>query len=196
MIRALIDAFPEYQNGAQYELKPYKNVTEFFRTGISSNTAVSMRGGSEKSSFSANVNYLFDQGFLPENDLSKFNIGIGGRTEVAKGLTISGTMNFVKTDMKTPPISYGDGSGIGGGSGISVFADVLYTPRSVDLMGLPYENPIDHRSVYYRSANDIQNPIWTTKYASSIDNVNRFYGASNIEYDFTDNMNVLLQIWN
>jgi TonB-dependent SusC/RagA subfamily outer membrane receptor len=186
----LIAAFPEYQNGAQYELKPYKNVTEFFRTGIASNTALSMRGGSEKSSFSANVNYLKDQGFLPENDLTKFNLGIGGRTEVAKGLTISGTMNFVKTDMRTPPISYGDGSGIGGGSGISVFADVLYTPRSVDLMGLPYESPIDHRSVYYRSGNDIQNPIWTTKYASSIDNVNRVYGAANVDYEIIDNMKV------
>ncbi len=187
---ALIAAFPEYQDGAQYELKPYKNVTEFFRTGIASNTSLSLRGGSEKSSFSANVNYLNDQGFLPENDLTKFNLGIGGRTEVAKGLTISGTMNFVKTDMRTPPISYGDGSGIGGGSGISVFADVLYTPRSVDLMGLPYESPIDHRSVYYRSGNDIQNPIWTTKYASSIDNVNRVYGAANVDYEITNTMKV------
>ncbi len=185
----LLAAFPEYQD-AEYELKPYKNVTEFFRTGVASNTALSMRGGDEKTSFSANVNYLDEKGFLPENDLKKFNIGMGGRTEISKKLTISGTMNFVKTDMKTPPISYGDGSGIGGGSGISVFADVLYTPRSVDLMGLPYESPIDHRSVYYRSGNDIQNPIWTTKYASSIDNVHRVYGAANIDYSILDNMNI------
>lgn len=185
----LLAAFPEYQD-AEYELKPYDNVSEFFRTGVASNTALSMRGGDEKNSFSANVNYLNETGFLPENDLTKFNIGLGGRSELSKKLTISGTMNFVKTDMRTPPISYGDGSGIGGGSGISVFADVLYTPRSVDLMGLPYESPIDHRSVYYRAGNDIQNPIWTTKYASSIDNVNRVYGAANIDYSILDNMRV------
>ena len=72
----------------------------------------------------------------------------------------------------------------------TVFADVLYTPRSVDLMGLPYESPIDHRSVYYRSGNDIQNPLWTTKYASSIDNVNRVYGSGNLSYEILDNLNL------
>jgi TonB-linked SusC/RagA family outer membrane protein len=186
----LIAAFPEYQNGVQYELKPYDNVTEFFQTGVSSHTSVSMRGGNEISSFSANVSYLNETGFLPGNVLDKFNAGIGGRTQFTKKLSFNGTMNFAKTDMVTPPISYGDGSGIGGGSGISVFADVLYTPRSVDLMGLPFESPIDHRSVYYRSGNDIQNPLWTTKYAKQIDNVNRVYGSGNLRYDFLDRLSL------
>jgi TonB-linked SusC/RagA family outer membrane protein len=185
----LIEAFPEYQ-GAMYELKPYDNVTEFFRRGVASNTSVNFTGGSEKSTYNANVSYLNDQGFLPENELQKFNVGIGGRSKLTDKLTINGTMNFVKTDMQTPPISYGDGSGIGGGSGISVFADVLYTPRSVDLIGLPFESPVDHRSVYYRAGNDIQNPMWTTKYARSIDNVNRVYGTGAISYDIIDNLNL------
>jgi len=184
----LIAAFPEFQNGVQYELKPYKNVTEFFQTGVSSNTSLTMRAGNETSSFSANMSYLTETGFLPGNELNKFNVGIGGKTQFTKKLSYTGTMNFVKTDMVTPPISYGDGSGIGGGSGISVFADVLYTPRSVDLMGLPFESPIDHRSVYYRRGNDIQNPRWTTKYASSIDNVYRVYGSGNLRYDILDNI--------
>jgi TonB-dependent SusC/RagA subfamily outer membrane receptor len=186
---ALLEAFPEFQD-AEYTLKPYDNVTEFFRTGIASNTSLSMRGGNESSSFSANVSYLDDKGFLPNNELHKFNVGVGGRTQITKRLRFNGTMNFVKTDMETPPISYGDGSGIGGGSGISVFADVLYTPRSVDLMGLPFENPIDHSSVYYRVANDIQNPRWTTKYARQVDDVNRLYGTGNLTYDFMDNLNL------
>ena len=186
----LIAAFPEYQNGVQYELKPYDNVTEFFQTGVSSNTSLSMRGGNENSSFSANVSYLTETGFLPGNELNKFNVGIGGKTQFSKRFSFTGTMNFVKTDMMTPPISYGDGSGIGGGSGISVFADVLYTPRSIDLMGLPFESPIDHRSVYYRRGNDIQNPLWTTKYSSSSDDVIRIYGSGNLQYDILDNMSL------
>ncbi len=50
--------------------------------------------------------------------------------------------------------------------------------------------PIDHRSVYYRAGNDIQNPLWTTKYASSIDNVNRIYGSGNLSYSILDNLNL------
>ena len=183
----LVAAFPEYQD-AEYVLKPYDNITEFFRTGIASNTSLTMSGGNEKSSSSANVGYLYDQGFLPENDLSKFNVGIGGSTKISERLTIRGTMNYVQTNMRTPPISYSNGSGIGGGSGISVFGDVLYTPRSVDLMGLPYESPITHESVYYRVSNDIQNPRWTTKYCSSIDNVDRVFGSANVDYNILDNL--------
>ena len=173
----LVAAFPEYQD-AEYVLKPYNNVSEFFRTGIASNTSLTMSGGDEKSSFNANMSYLNDQGFLPGNELSKFNVGIGGSTKISKRLTFRGTMSYVQTDMKTPPISYGSGDGTTGGSGLSVFADVLYTPRSVDLMGLPFESPITHESVYYRGDNSIQHPIWTTKYCSSIDNVNRVFDSA------------------
>jgi len=183
----LIAAFPEYMD-ATYEWKPYKSVENFFRRGVMSNTSVNMSGGDGKTSYNANVGYVNDQGFLPNNELNKLTVGLGGRTELKNKVVFSGTMNFVKTDMKTPPISYGDGSGIGGGSGVSVFADVLYTPRSVDLMGLPFESPTDHRSVYYRGANDIQNPRWTTKYSSQIDNVNRFYGSANVSYPILDNL--------
>ena len=183
----LVAAFPEYQD-AEYVLKPYNNVSEFFRTGIASNTSLTMSGGNEKSSFNANMSYLNDQGFLPGNELSKFNVGIGGSTKIGERLTFRGTMSYVQTDMKTPPISYGSGDGTTGGSGLSVFADVLYTPRSVDLMGLPYESPITHESVYYRGDNSIQHPIWTTKYCSSIDNVNRVFGSANLDYSILDNL--------
>jgi TonB-linked SusC/RagA family outer membrane protein len=185
----LVAAFPEYQD-AEYELRPYDNITEFFRTGIASSTSLNMSGGNEKSSFNANAGYLYDQGFLPENELSKFNVGIGGSTKISEKLTFRGTMNYVQTNMRTPPISYSDGSGIGGGSGLSVFGDVLYTPRSIDLMGLPFESPITHESVYYRVGNDIQNPLWTTKYCSTIDNVNRVFGSANVEYKFLDNLSL------
>ena len=185
----LLAAFPEYQD-ADYELRPYNSVPDFFRTGISSNTSLSMSGGNEKSGFSANASYLFDQGFLPENDLTKFNVGIGGNTKIGEKLTFRGTMNYVQTNMRTPPISYGDGSGIGGGSGLSVFSDVLYTPRSIDMMNLPYEDPNTHQSVYYRSSNDIQHPLWTTKYCSSIDNVDRLFGSANLEYSILDNLSL------
>ncbi|HAM99610.1 MAG TPA: SusC/RagA family TonB-linked outer membrane protein [Marinilabiliales bacterium] len=183
----LIAAFPEYQN-ATYELKAYDNVNAFFRTGTISNTSVNISGGNEKSSFNANVGLVNEQGFLENNQLNKFTVGIGGSTKLTNKLVFNGTMNYVKTDMATPPISYGDGSGIGGGSGISVFADVLYTPRTIDLMGLPFESPIDHRSVYYRAGNDIQNPRWTTKYSKAIDNVHRLFGSGNLSYELPKNL--------
>ena len=183
----LLAAFPEYQD-ATYEYKYYNSVHDFFRKGSISNLSANFTGATEKTSYNASVSYTDDTGFLPGNALTKFTAGIGGNAKLSNKISYSGTMYFYKTDMETPPISYGNGSGIGNGTGISVFADVLYTPASVDLMGLPFESPVTHESVYYRGGNDIQNPRWTTKYARSIDNVKRVFASGNLSYEIIDNM--------
>lgn len=49
-------------------------------------------------------------------------------------------------------------------------------------MGLPFESPVTHESVYYRGGNDIQNPRWTAKYCKSVDNVNRVFASGSLRY--------------
>ena len=185
--------FPEFQD-ATYEYKNYDSVENFFNDGHVSNTSVSISAGSENASFSTTFGYNDDSGFVPNNTLKKINFGVGGAVNVSDRLTINSTFNYVKTDMETPPISYGNGSGIGVGSGISVFSDVFYTPRSVDLLGLPFVAPADGRSVYYRSGNDIQNPRWTAEYSKTIDDVRRFYGQTGFKLKITNWLNVNYRI--
>ena len=62
----------------------------------------------------------------------------------------------------------------------------MYTPRSVDLMGLPYITS-DGRSIYYRSGNDIQNPRWTAENAFDAELINRVFGTFGAAYDINDN---------
>lgn len=101
---------------------------------------------------------------------------------------MSGTLNFVKTNVATPPTSNSYGSGA---TNVSVFGDVLYTPTSVDLIHLPYEIPSDHSSIYYRPNNGIQNPIWTTYNSFTGDNVVRTFGQASVKYDISKYLNVL-----
>ena len=122
------------------------------------------------------------------------NLGIGGKAELANNFTINGTLNFSQTDFKSPPVSAGDGNTVFGGGGSSVFSNVFFTPRNVDLMGLPYQNPLTGGSVYYRQANDIQHPLWTVYNASSEQLTNRVYGSAGIMYDFTDNLNLTYRL--
>ena len=68
----------------------------------------------------------------------------------------------------------------------SIFGDVMYTPRSVDLMGLPYITS-DGRSIYYRSGNDIQNARWTAENAFDAELVNRVFGTFGVSYHLNDN---------
>ncbi len=185
-------AFSEYE-GTNYAYKPYDNVGKFFRKGTTATTSLSIRGGNEKASFNANYSYMKDEGFTVNNDVERNNFGFGGNAKLANKFTLGASFNFTLTEYRTPPIAASLGSGTTG-SGSSIFGDVFYTPRSVDLNGLPYQNPLTGGSVYYRSGNDIQNPRWTLENAGTTQSVNRFYGNTFLQYDINDWMNVMYRV--
>jgi TonB-linked SusC/RagA family outer membrane protein len=181
-------AFPELQN-ARYDWKPYDSVEEFFRPGSVSNTNVNIAGSSEDglTTFNVNMGYLDDEGFTPGNSLNRFNISVGGRSQLTNRFTVQATMNYSRTDYRTPPIASSRGNGT---DGLSVYGNVLFTPRSVDLMGLPFENPIDGSSVYYRSGNDIINPRWTAKNVTYRQLTNRVNWNASLSYALNDNLSL------
>ena len=127
-----------------------------------------------------------DEGFVPGNLYRRLNFSVGGTAKLANKFNISSSFNYVRTDRDTPPAAIGFGSNP---AGASLFANILYTPRSIDLFGLPFENPLDNSSVYYRGGNDIQNPRWTIKNINDNEKVRRFYGNITTTYDITDWLN-------
>ena len=176
-------AFPEFQ-GARYDYRPYDNVTEFFQPGAVYNTSVNIdKNFGNGISFNANYSYLDDQGFLPQNTFAKHNAGIGGKVDLANGIKIAASLNVVSSDRTAPPSSVGFGSNP---SGASVFANVIYTPRSIDLIGLPFQNPIDGSQVYYRRGSPIQNPLWGLNNMFDREDINRYFGNVAVSYELTD----------
>ncbi|WP_457616705.1 SusC/RagA family TonB-linked outer membrane protein [Lutibacter sp.] len=183
-------AFPEYA-GARYEWKPYDGVKDFFRQGIIKSTSVNVRGASSDGQVSYNVNYgnLDDQGFTPGNHLRRNTISIGGNAKLSNKFTVNGTLNFTKTNFKSPTVAASYGSNVGG-ENASIFGNLFYTPRSIDLMGLPYQNPITGGSVYYRQNNSIQHPLWTVHNAGTSQITNRAFGGLSLMYEINDNLNL------
>lgn len=183
-------AFPEFAD-ARYDWKPYDGVKDFFRTGIVKSNNVNIRGASGDGSVAYNVNYgnLDDQGFTPGNRLRRNTFSIGGTAKLTNKFTVTGTMNYTKTDFKTPPVAASYGSNVSGDNA-SVFGNLFYTPRSIDLMNLPYQNPITGESVYYRNGNDIQHPLWTIHNAGNTQLTNRVFGGLSLLYTINDNLNV------
>jgi len=100
-----------------------------------------------------------------------------------RGSNIQTSLNIVSSTRVSPPASVGFGSNP---SGASVFANVLYTPRSVDLAGFPFQNPIDGSQVYYRGGNDIQNPRWGLANMADNEDINRYFGNVSASYQLTD----------
>ncbi len=187
-------AFPEYQD-ARYEWKPYKNVESFFRTGDIFNSSINIRGASEDGKVSYSVNYsnLNDKGFTPNNKVVRNTVGVGGNAKLSNNFIISGVLNYAHTLFVSPPVALSQGNGATG-TGSSVFGDLWFTPRSIDLMGLPYQNPITGGSVYYRQNNSIQHPLWTVHNAETSQQTNRIFGKVSLEYEFVKNTKVMYRV--
>lgn len=157
---------------------PQNNVKPFFRTGVVSTTSLNIGGRGENTTYNLGVGHTRDEGFIENNTYQRLNLNMGGSTKLSNGLILSSTMQYVKTDKSAPPTAAGFGSNA---AAPSVFANILYTPRNLDLFGIPYENPLDHSSVNYRT--DIPNPRWTLKNSSDDESVRRFFGNFTTSYE-------------
>ncbi|MBO0321536.1 SusC/RagA family TonB-linked outer membrane protein [Muricauda sp. CAU 1633] len=191
---AIQAAFPEFQ-GARYEWRPYNSFQNFFKKGTVTNTSINVAGASSdgKVSYNANYGYLKDQGFTPGNSLNRNNFGIGGRAVLSNKFTVSGTLNYARTKFISPPVALSQGNGATG-SGSSVFGDLYFTPRSVDVLGLPYQDPITGSSVYYRQDNSIQHPLWTVNNSGTQQQTNRVFGNMGVQYDISENLNIVYRV--
>lgn len=186
------NAFPQYfdadGNPIKYDYRAYDDPSKvFFRTGNIHNTSLAVSGGSETVTYNASFGYTNEQGFIPNNDMEKYNFGLGITAAVNDKLTAKSNFTFAITDLTAPPINAAFGSGPSGGIP-SVLAHVLYTPRSVDLGGLPFTNPLDNSSVYFRAGNDIVNPLWAVNNYANVSRVNRFFNSTSLNYDFSDKL--------
>jgi TonB-linked SusC/RagA family outer membrane protein len=172
-----------------WEWKPYDSTGDLFQPGSIVNTNINFRGSSDDGKVSYNVNYgnLDDQGFTPGNTLRRNNISFGGRAVLSNKITVNGTLNYAFTDFKSPPIAAAYSSG---SSDSSLYGNVFYTPRSVSINDLPYAHPITGASIYYRSSNGIQHPLWTVANTGDAQATHRLYGGTSVQYDISDNLNV------
>ncbi|NND77271.1 MAG: TonB-dependent receptor, partial [Flavobacteriales bacterium] len=193
------DDFPEFI-GVRYPYQPYSSVEDFFQKGTTSNTSFSLsKNLGNGAAVSATYSYLDDQGFTPKLDtrpgaglapqrdgeasnfLRKHNFGLGARAELANGLNINATFNYVQSKSRIPPAGPGFG-----GDGNGLFAALLFTPRSIDLNGLPFQSPLDGSNVYYRRGGAIQNPYWTLNNSWDNEEIQRFYSSTTLNYEIND----------
>ncbi|MFK7951660.1 MAG: SusC/RagA family TonB-linked outer membrane protein [Ekhidna sp.] len=185
---ALLAAFPEFA-GVDYEYKAYDNAPAFFETGITSQTSLGLSASNGKTSVNSTISYVTEDGFMPNNNLEKINFGIGLDSKLGERLTLNTTMNLALTETSAPPLGASTGSSASG-NGSAFYANILYTPTTVDLNGLPFENPLTGASVYYRGGNDIPNPNWLAEYTRFSSDVSRVSSKTSLTYDILDNLSV------
>ncbi len=183
--RAALNAvFPEYV-GARYKYQAYDNLQGFFQTGLISNTSVNIANRlSGGTSLNFNYSYRSEEGFVPLSTFDKNSFGLGINSRLSNGIGVRATFNYVKSDRVAPPAATSTSSNPN--SGGSLFSNVFYVPRSVDLNGLEYNNPLNNQSIFYRGGNDIQHPLWTLNNTRDQERINRFFGTATMDYSLND----------
>lgn len=186
----------EYTTDNRIPWEAQQSLEEFFNTGMVSQTSLNITNRvSDGTSVNFNYGYIDDEGFVPGNDFSKHNFGLGLNTKLSNGLRISTVFNYITSNRNSPPAApiFSSNPTVGDG-GASLFSNVLYTPVSHDLFGWPYENPRNSSSVYYRSNNGIQNPRWTSENINDNEKIRRFFGSVNFTYDITDKLKAMYRL--
>ena len=191
------DDFPEFI-GVRYPYQSYEPVEGFFDKGLTMNTSINVDRRFDRGSFNANYSFLSDEGFTPKrvdgsgtNELTKHNLGLGAKVELENGLQVSSTLNYISSNRISPPAAVGFGSNP---SGASLFANVIYTPRSIDLNNLPFQSPIDGSDVYYRRGSSIQNPYWTVNNIWDDEDIQRIFGTINLNFELTEGLNAQYRV--
>jgi TonB-linked SusC/RagA family outer membrane protein len=188
--RDLFPEFPEFQaaagdaNGGYKPVPAPNNIKNFFQKGEAMTTSVNAGITGDIGSFNVSFSRLSENGYIKNNKLERYNATIGGTANLTNRLMLTGNFSIIRTDFKTPPVGAGLGSNSNGGP--SVFANLFYTPRNIDLMNWPYQNPLTGASVYYRNNNSITNPRWLLENAGQTNNVNRFLSSFSANYSLTD----------
>lgn len=160
------------------------NIKDFFQTGTSLTTSVNAGVSGDLGAFNVAFNRTGEEGYIANNNLDRTTISIGGTANLTKKLTFNANFMYAKTDFKTPPVGAGLGSNSNGGP--SVFANLFYVPRNIDLMNWPYQNPITGAPVYYRNGGDITNPRWLLDNARQGSYTDRLLSSMNLSYALLD----------
>ena len=176
------DVFPQFQ-GAFIPYEPVDNAGDFFRRGVGINTSVDVKKSSENSSFNLNFGYTNEQGFIPENELNRYNLGMGGRAKLTNKLTFNGSFLYSNLRVKTPPIAANNAAGA-----ISVFERTLFVPRQIDLKNLPFQHPVTGENVYYRP--DQNNPYWLLNNARDSQVTDRVFISTGLAYEVNENLSL------
>jgi TonB-linked SusC/RagA family outer membrane protein len=168
-------SFPEYKDATTI-YQPYKNnVSDFFDIGRGQTTSVIVNKNFDQTSgVSFSLGQTDQKGYIPENALNRLNLNFGGRVELSNNLKINTSVGYTKTETSRPTRGF--------------FNYLTWLPRNLDIHNLPFEDPNDHSSVYYRIG--VVNPRWQQKYTGYTSNTDRLFLKSQLDYKLGDNLNV------
>ena len=170
-IGAYAESFPQFQDKTvEYKAVP-NNVSDFFGTGVGQTTSVIVNKSLKNNSgVSFGFGHTDQTGYISENGLKRYNLNFGGRADLANNFSVNTSVSYNKTETKRPTRN--------------LFSFLTWIPRNLDIHNLPFEDPNDNSSVYYRTGET--NPMWQKKYTGFTGDTDRIFMKAGLDYALND----------
>ncbi len=167
---------------------PYKafpdNVRDFYQTGTHLENTVRITGGNEMSRFALTASQVDNDGFIPNTGIRRKSIKLRGSTVLENRLEVDAAMTYVN--------NHQDGILSGGHSSLSsINRQTLFTPRSFDLSGFDFIDPVTGAQLAH---NFWDNPRWLIEEGPFNSDVDRVYGNIGLTLPVLDWLSVSYKI--
>ncbi len=171
-IPAYANSFPEYQGATDIYRAHPNNVNDFFDVGVGNTTSVLISNSTENNSVNFSYSKSDQVGYVEENRLVRDNFSFGSRTTLSNKLSLNTSVLYSKTIDTRPTRNF--------------FTLLTWIPRNLDIHNLPYQDPNDGSSVYYRVT--YSNPRWQQANSQFKEDSDRLFIKTQLDYDLNDNI--------
>ena len=99
----------ETYDGTTIPYSPYENnMSDAYQTGLNSNTNVSIRGGSEKTTYYSSISYKKAKGIVENNDFERYSLLLKGSQKISDRLDMNASISFANSTPKNAQRNIGE----------------------------------------------------------------------------------------
>ncbi len=161
------------------ELQSFDNSDGFFKTGVTVNNNLSIRGGNQKSGFYLSLSDLRQTGVIPLTAYNRSSIRATANTALSENIDVKFSANYITSTADRAQ----RGSNLSG-----VMLGLMRTPPSYDLTN-GSDDPVDDETAW-RNPDGTQrtftpaydNPYWSVNKNRNEENLNRLLGFAEITW--------------
>jgi TonB-linked SusC/RagA family outer membrane protein len=162
----------------------YDNWNDYFKTGVTSTTAINISKASDEGSYSVGLGYNNQDGIALKTGMQRWNAKATAERKLNKNFTTGFSTNF--SNLGLDKLSVANESALQG---------VYMAPPNYNMKGIPTHLPGDpYTQIYYRSLT-FNNPYWVADNNSFTEKTNRFFGNTFMEFkaDLNSTMKLTLK---
>ncbi len=156
------------------EHRYYANTRNVMRTGSQVDNTVSVSGGSEAATFYASLSNLQQRGVIPFSNWKRTSAKLSGQANIGEKFSLSGSINYINSGGDRVPHD-------------RIMETLMYWAFTQD--ATDYINPDGTQRTYGNS-----NPLYTARFWTYEDNVNRSIGNITLNYAPTPWLSFLYRI--